>query len=256
MSAKKSAEITTLVQTANAPAPVQQEGATILAMIDKISGLPNIDPQQVLQLYEIHQRMEADKARKEWATAFAAVMKEVTPIIKKEKNKQTNSQYATHDALDAVLRPIYTKHGMSPTFTSESSDKPDHIKIVGFLIHEGGHERRYEIDMPADGKGPKGNDVMTKTHATGSATTYGKRYLLIDMFNLPLVKDDDGNRASQQAPANAPISEEQVAELEALAKTVGANVERFCKLYEIESFADITVGKFNDAKAALNKKRG
>jgi hypothetical protein len=31
--------------------------------------------------------------------------------------------------------------------------------------------------MPGDGKGAKGGDVMTKTHATGAALSYGQRYL-------------------------------------------------------------------------------
>jgi hypothetical protein len=49
--------------------------------------------------------------------------------------------------------------------------------------------------MPADGKGARGNDVMTKTHATGAAITYGKRYLLGMIFNLAVTRDDDGNGA-------------------------------------------------------------
>jgi hypothetical protein len=53
--------------------------------------------------------------------------------------------------------------------------------------------------MPADGKGAKGGDVMTKTHATGAAVSYGQRYLLKMIFNLAVGEvDDDGNGASGQ----------------------------------------------------------
>ena len=64
----------------------------------------------------------------------------------------------------------------------------------------GGYTRRYHIDMPADGKGAKGGDVMTRTHATGSAVSYGKRYLLIMIFNLTMggEYEDDGNAAGGQ----------------------------------------------------------
>jgi hypothetical protein len=43
---------------------------------------------------------------------------------------------------------------------------------------------------------------MTRTHATGSALTYGKRYLLIAMFNLSIADDadDDGNAAGGRRP--------------------------------------------------------
>jgi hypothetical protein len=52
--------------------------------------------------------------------------------------------------------------------------------------------------MPADGKGARGNDVMTKTHAAGSAMSYGMRYLLKLIFNVAVGVDldDDGNGAS------------------------------------------------------------
>src|SRR5690606_15862485 len=50
--------------------------------------------------------------------------------------------------------------------------------------------------MPADGKGAKGGDVMTKTHAAGSAMSYGQRYLLKLIFNVAIGEnDDDGNSA-------------------------------------------------------------
>jgi hypothetical protein len=48
--------------------------------------------------------------------------------------------------------------------------------------------------MPSDGKGAKGGDVMTKTHATGAASQYGMRYLLKMIFNVAIGEDDnDGN---------------------------------------------------------------
>lgn len=52
--------------------------------------------------------------------------------------------------------------------------------------------------MPADGKGAKGGDVMTKTHAAGSAMSYGQRYLLKMIFNLAVGDDDDGQKAGRQ----------------------------------------------------------
>jgi hypothetical protein len=69
------------------------------------------------------------------------------------------------------------------------------------LTHAAGFTRKYLIDMPADGKGAKGNDVMTKTHATGSATQYGMRYLLKMIFNVAIGEDDDGNAAGSDEAA-------------------------------------------------------
>ena len=54
------------------------------------------------------------------------------------------------------------------------------------------------------GKGAKGGDVMTKTHAFGSGTSYGMRYLLKMIFNVAIgEEDDDGNSASGDDFRNA-----------------------------------------------------
>jgi hypothetical protein len=66
-------------------------------------------------------------------------------------------------------------------------------------VSRGGHVKTYQIDMPADGKGAKGGDVMTKTHAAGAAASYGMRYLLKMIFNVAVGEDDnDGNGAGRE----------------------------------------------------------
>ena len=70
---------------------------------------------------------------------------------------------------------------------------------MAFLSHERGYKRTFHIDMPADGKGAQGRDVMTRTHATGSAVSYGRRYLLLMIFNIAVGgEDDDGNAAGKR----------------------------------------------------------
>ena len=64
--------------------------------------------------------------------------------------------------------------------------------------------------MPADGKGAQGRDVMTRTHATGSAVSYGRRYLLLMIFNIAVGgEDDDGNAAGRKVSEKL-ISDEQL----------------------------------------------
>ena len=106
-------------------------------------------------------------------------------------------------AVDRAIRPIYSKHGLFPSFnTAPSEHGPEWVKVLCEVARTATATRaKYSIDMPADGKGARGNDVMTKTHATGSAATYGRRYLLMMIFNLS-VEDDDGNAAASKANGN------------------------------------------------------
>jgi hypothetical protein len=235
-------------------------GATELtpmhAMLERVLSQPELDVTKLHELLSLQERVEAERARKEFMVAFNAAQTAMEPIARDADNKQTRSTYATHAALDRALRPLYTQHGFSVSFNTADSPLAEHVRVVCHLAHSGGHERVYQADIPCDGKGAKGNDVMTKTHAVGSAMTYGKRYLLALAFNIALAdKDDDGNAAGRKGDGTEPISQDQLDALIELADEVGADRARFCKFYGIASFADITKADFDKAKRALEAKR-
>jgi hypothetical protein len=230
--------------------------APMHAMLERVLAQPDFPVEKLHELLSLQERVEAEAARKEFMAAFNEAQKAMAPIARDADNSQTRSKYATHAALDRELRPVYTQHGFSVSFNTADSPLEQHVRVVCHLAHAAGHERIYQADIPCDGKGAKGNDVMTKTHAVGSAMTYGKRYLLALAFNIALAdKDDDGNGANAKPGSHEPISEAQLNELLALAAEVGADTLRFCRFYGIRSFADITVANFAKAKAALNAKR-
>ena len=82
---------------------------------------------------------------------------------------------------------------ISLSFDTAVCPLTEHIRVVCYVALRG-HTRRYQIDMPCDGKGAKGRDVMTKTHAAGAAMSYGMRYLVKGIFNIAIgAEDDDGN---------------------------------------------------------------
>lgn len=141
----------------------------------------------------MYERITAKDAERAYDEAMNAAQAEMAPIRADAANKQTNSRYATFVALDKALRPIYTRHGFSLSFDTGDGAPEGHVRVVCHVSHSGGDARHPHIDMPADGKGAKGNDVMTRTHATGAAITYGQRYLLKMVFNIAVGDDDDGN---------------------------------------------------------------
>lgn len=128
--------------------------------------------------------------------AMNAAQAEVVRVIPKRDNNQTGSKYAGYDDLDKMIRPVYIKHGFSLSFDTDPSVPPtvEMVRVLCRVSHRDGHTRTYHYDMPADGKGPKGGDVMTKTHARAAAGSYGMRYLLKMIFNIAIGEDDrDGN---------------------------------------------------------------
>ena len=214
-----------------------------------------------------------ERARKEeaWHDAMRECQKDMGPISKDAANGATRSKYATLAALDEVLRPIYCEHGFDVTFDTEpATDGAESVKVTLCVTHTGGWQESFEIDMPCDGKGAGGKQMMTRTHAMGSATTYGRRYLLTMAFNISTV-DDDGNAASgkQRAHENNGVQQvkyEKVAstqadKLLAMADEANANKRLLCvylaQKYKlpIESIPDIPAAHYAEVVEQLALKR-
>lgn len=171
-----------------------QPPETLLAVVMRAATSPDVDIGKMERLLDLRERLEAKQAETQFAEAMNDAQAEVTRVSADAVNPQTRSAYATYGQLDKALRPVYTKHGFSLSFDTEESPKADHVRVLCYVSHRAGHTRTYRADVPADGKGAKGNDVMTKTHAFGSGTSYGMRYLLKMIFNVAIGdSDDDGN---------------------------------------------------------------
>lgn len=210
---------------------VTQEPAESSALLfERLARDPNISVEKIERLMALWERAEARKAEAAFNAAMSTAQKAMRPVDTDATNSQTNSRYASYEALDLALRPIYTEHGFGLSFDTGDSPFPEQVRVLCYCTHTGGYSRTYKLDMPADGKGPKGGDVMTKTHATGSAMSYGQRYLLKMIFNVAVGKeDDDGNRAGKKQDATAPAGYDKW--LEGLEAIAVEGVQAFSKMW-------------------------
>ncbi len=163
------------------------------------------------------------EAAQAFLDAMRRAQEKMVRVATDSDNPQTRSKYASYAALDRMVRPIYTGEGLALTFNTEPTSATDIVRVV-CLVTRRDFTRRYQIDMPADGKGAKGGDVMTRTHATGAATTYGRRYLLLMIFNMAIGVDDDGNSADGKPP----ISKEELETINKLMVETGSDFAKFC----------------------------
>ena len=233
------------------------DSATLLNIISRAASDPAVDLDKMERLLKMHEQIVARNAEMAFNVAMADAQSKVRRIGADASNPQTHSKYASYAALDKVLRPIYTDANFSLSFDTGEIERQDFVRVRCYVSHRDGHTRTYHIDMPADGKGAKGGDVMTKTHATGSAMSYGMRYLLKMIFNVAVGEDDDdGNSADVVC-----ITESQAADLKSLAEEVNADVPAFLKYIgktgkvTIGNLDEIPANMFKDAVAALERKR-
>lgn len=186
------------------PAPPQD--VSPLGIVARAASDPNVDADKMERLYALMERQQAQQAEVAFNDAMSAAQGRMGRISADATNPQTRSKYATYGKLDKALRPIYSQHGFSLSFDSTDSPKEDHARFLCYCSHAAGHTRTYRIDIPVDGKGAKGNDVMTKTHAVGSGASYGMRYLLKMIFNVAVGEDDDDGNAAGKPPSEAEIN--------------------------------------------------
>lgn len=238
----------------SSPVPQHLERTPVQAIYERAVRDPSID---LDRLERICDRLEAEKAQQReqaFYTSLNEAQKRMQKVVANKANSQTHSRYASYDALDGAVKPIYTGHGFGLTYDTEISSKGiDYLRVIAVLTHNSGYKRQYTIDMPIVTKGPKGNDVMTPIHATGSAFQYGKRYLLQGIFNIAISNDptdDDGNAAG----GHGPITADQVVELENLIKASDTKLAQFLAFGKVEALADIPAAKFASAKSLLEQK--
>lgn len=100
---------------------------------------------------------------------------------------------------------------------------------------------------PVDTSGSK-NAIQ----AIGSTVTYLQRYTLLSGCGLAAASTDDDGRGA--APP-ATITEEQAADLRAMAEEVDADIGQFCAWLRVERLSDLPASQFRKAIAGLEAKR-
>ena len=194
-----------------------------------------------------------------FAEAMNQVQKNMPDIVKDANNSQTRSKYVLYETLSDKLAPIYTEHGFSVSFNTsdspmdtgpgENGDRQRYMRILAKVMHNAGHSVDYQMDLPIDDRGAKGQVNKTQQHGTGSTCSYGRRYLTLMAFNVPIKgEDNDGNTPTVR------ISQEEADKLRQEVADCGGNESDFLKFAGVERFEDIRQGSFYRLKEAIKGK--
>jgi hypothetical protein len=225
------------------------DASAIIQVIERAARDPSVDIVKMKELFAMRKEIMLEVAEAAFNSSMNAAQKEMRPIAADAENTQTRSKYATYAKLDRALRPIYTKHGFAISYDEGDSPKPDNVRCLAYVSHPAGFTRTYRRDMPADGKGAKGGDVMTKTHAVGAAHSYGDRYLLKGIFNIAVGEDDnDGNY--DEGPM---LTADQVKQVERRLNEANVDLAGFLEFWQVAEIAHIPACNFALIMQRLDK---
>lgn len=215
------------------------EPVTFIQFLDKASRDPDFSVEKFKVIMEAKEREDIRAREQAYDEAMAACQKDMAPIRADMASDKPKNKYASAVKLDNAIRPIYSRYGFSVSFDTDECPQPLTVRVVAYVACAG-HKKRHFIDIPADGKGPSGGDVMSRTHAVGSAMTYGRGILLRAIFNLVVDKgsDDDGHAAGRKATnfgasqdhgASTTITDEQLKTFQTRLASSGLTVSRVLK---------------------------
>jgi hypothetical protein len=247
---------------------VQQAHRTMMDTIHE-AVMKGLSIEVINRMVELHKEFAAADAKRDFDDAFAKAKAEIGVIDKDAHvgfpSKDANAPRTDydHDTLAGIYEaavPALSKYGLSHSFdidqVSVPSDRPGEFSqtiTVTCIISGHGHSKQVKMSGPPDFEGKK-----TGLKAIASATTMMSRYALRAALGLASRKDksDDDGAAAEAAGGPKKVSEDQLAELLKISEEVEANKALFCRWFKVESFADIPVSRFDEARIALETKRG
>lgn len=226
------------IDPAPAPAVQANDSAVILTMIDKLLTRPDVSVEKLEQMFALHQKVQADHARRAYLAAFSALQSELPAVARKGTGHNSKKYARFEDVVEALRKPL-SEHGFSLSFRTQQEGTA--VRVTGVLGHEAGHHETTELLLPADKSGSK-NDVQ----ALGSSISYGKRYVALTLTGIATEDDDDGQKA-----AEPPAQYATVDEIEALIEKSGSDIVKVLEHYSVGELADLNGTQRNQCKAML-----
>ena len=162
-------------------------------IIAKVASIKDVDVDKLERLMNLQVEWEKRQAATQFNENMSAAQAEMTRISKDSSNPQTRSTYASLEALDEAIRPIYTEHGFSISFDDETPDEKREgwLRCIAY-VSNGAETRKFTKWIPISTTGLHGKAALTPTHASIASVTYARRALLKMIFNLA-EEDTDGN---------------------------------------------------------------
>jgi len=190
----------------------------------------SVDVTKLEALLRMQREILASDARVQFYRALGAFSAEVPQIGK--MGKTDKYKFAKREDMDAIIRPLLTKHSLVLSFRPVSSSL-EAITVEGELVHTpSGYSKTAQFTLPPD-FGPGRNNLQ----AFGSAKAYAERYLTEMLCGL--VRCDEDNDGNRQKPAgaeriNGRMTPVELKELDDLMKRTGTGEGKFLAFHNLD----------------------
>ena len=153
----------------------------------------NVDLDAFEKLVNLVEKVQIDKAKREFYEAFAKFQSQVPPILKSSEVNmgagRPRYNYASlYDIISKIQKPLGDNH-LSYRWDVKNDDVM--IEVTCILSHSGGYELQTSIQAGKDATPGKSN-----VQAIASTITYLKRYTLVSLLGIGTADPDDDAQAT------------------------------------------------------------
>ena len=164
--------------------------------------------------------MKTSESITEINKALVGFHNDIKQPLKDKANPFFKSKYVPLENIAEVIDEVAPKHGLAylqEAFTTDTGQ----TGVVTRLVHESGEFYETEpLILNADKNNAQGQ---------GSVITYARRYQLASLFGITSDEDDDGNKASENAPSYKQRIDDAYAAIQKVGKMNKTQVDQLIK---------------------------
>lgn len=215
-----------------------------------------VDVAALEKLVELHERVAAREAAKEFADAMArfqaacpAIPKSSTATVTTKSGGQYRYKYAELDEIARTVRPHLHGEGLSYSWDSVVSDDGKRISVTCTIAHANGHKVTATFASPTAAV----TSSMSPQQEVAAALTFGRRQSLIEA--LGLTTTDPDNEVALGNGAGPSVTRDQVLDMEALIdQCPPATRDRMLAYVGVKTLEEIPQARYAGLMADLAKK--
>lgn len=166
---------------------VAQEGKQVEGFIQQAIAA-NAPVETMERLFELRSKVKAEAAKEAFVEALGRFQQEC-PVIQKTRkvmNKDGRSvryQFAPLDGIASQIKVPMRNNGLS--YSWDTAHKGEMMEVTCKLTHVLGHFETSTLQIPIDKEG-----FMTAPQKVASATTFAKRYTLLNVTGITTADED------------------------------------------------------------------
>ncbi len=210
---------------------LERHEPSMMEVLSRAAADPKVDVAKLQALLDMQERIQRREAEVEFNAALARLMPMLPRIEKdgiiRDKSGAIRSKYARYETIDLIIRPLLAEEGFSISFDTEDSTA-GFIRVTGTLAHRMGHSRQSKITVPTS------SQVITGAQAVGSAVSFCKRYICVNLLNIVTCEEDNDGQGDPST-----ISADQLLTIETMLQDFKADRGKFLRWAGVEKLENI-----------------